>query len=557
MVDGKCFPKHSPLRTDWRNEVLGNEKITEDRICTVLKEKLFSMADNESQTEYEPLQLKWVLPVESTQGLISLFENVIFLLDYVQKNRCNRDTIDKIIENEIRPIVNGIKDEYDFFMTVALVTMCSTVDDFSNEKELMGLVQEIIGKFICLLEEAWKLFDYNSKEDNPINDKENTRGIDISRLESGMVAKNYKEMCEILDEDICEGNSKKAQLKEWSRYFVWEKKGQKFIILDIYDEPLPKDDGRQNKNIYVQYIQVILMKILSKQKNTKDPFYITTNQLWKLLGMINNNYKNISLDALNDMITDYEVTSFDMKKFYQRCNQRLREILFSSLNKLEDRALIKYEIETVIVFFDEERKTVYKPANDIQKKKILKAERKALLDMGLESKQHAYAKFKETEFFERVNAYLHEWYGWEYTFNRIKINYNKSDIMDTVYKDEMNLKKEFEEMQLQRLGLNDKVVEALYKNAQIMAENRHKKADQEYQEAIKKYKNEYMVIGDIPESFLPTKSDLHIFDYLPYFVELQNRLTDELICIQKPQERKTIIEFNDADSKELDELFKI
>lgn len=514
------------------------------------------MADNESQYAYEPLQLKWVLPIESTNGMIVTLKNVICILGYVQKTGCNKETIDKIIENDIRPITNKIKDEYDFFIAGTIMALCTTVDDYSNPDELMGLVKEITGKFIYMLEMAWKYLDSDSKE-SISNDKEVIYGLDISRLESGMVVKNYKEMCRILEEEICEGNSKKAQLKEWSRYFVWEKKGQKFIILDIYDEPLPKDDGRQNKNIYVQYIEVILMKILSKQKNTKDPFYITTNQLWKLLGMINDNYKNISLDELNERILEYEIKSFDMKKFYQRCNQRLREILFSSLNKLEDRALIKYEIETVIVYLDENSKTLYKPANDIHKKKILKAERKALLDMKLESKQHAYAKFKETEFFERVNAYLHEWYGWEYTFNRIKINYNKSDVLETVHKDEAKLRNDFEEMKLQRLGLNDRVVEALYKNAQVMAENRHKKADQEYQEAIDKYKNEYMMIGDIPESFLPTKSDLHIFDYLPYFVELQNRLTDELICIRKPHEKKTIIEFNNVESKELDELFKI
>lgn len=528
--------------------------LTKDRVCTVLREKLYSMADNENTNEYEPLQLKWVLPVESTQGLISLYENIISVLRFVQKNECNRGTIDKIIENDVRPMVSGLSSEYDFFIAATIIIICSMVDDFSDSVGLMKLVKEIIGQFIGLLEIALKQFDSGNDRQNT---EESILGIDTSGLELGMVVKNYKEMCRILNEQVCGGDSKKAQLKEWARYFLWEKRGQKFIILDIYDEPLPKDDGRQNKNIYVQYIEVILMKILSKQKNTKEPFYITTNQLWKLLGMINNNYKNISLDDLNNMITDYEVTSFDMKKFYQRCNQRLREILFSSLNKLEDRALIKYEIETVIVFLDEDRKTVYKPANDIQKKKILKAERKALLDMQLESKQHAYAKFKETEFFEKVNAYLHEWYGWEYTFNRVKINYNKSDVLETVYRDEEKLRSDFEEMKLQRLGLNDRVVEALYKNAQIMAENRHKKADQEYQEAIEKYKNEYMVIGEIPESFLPTKNDLHIFDYSPYFVELQNRLTDELICIRKPQERKRIIELNDVDSRELDELFKI
>ncbi len=317
--------------------------LTKDRVCTVLRETLYSIADSENQTEYESLQLKWLLPVESTQGLILLYGNIISVLGFVQKNECNRGTIDKIIENDVRPMVSGLSNEYDFFIAATIIIVCSMVDDFSDHYGLMQLVKEIIGQFIGLLEIALNQFD---SENDSQNTKESILGIDTSGLELGMVVKNYKEMCRILNEQVCGGDSKKAQLKEWARYFLWEKRGQKFIILDIYDEPLPKDDGRQNKNIYVQYIEVILMKILSKQKNTKEPFYITTNQLWKLLGMINNNYKNISLDDLNNMITDYEVTSFDMKKFYQRCNQRLREILFSSLNKLEDRALIKYEIET-------------------------------------------------------------------------------------------------------------------------------------------------------------------------------------------------------------------
>lgn len=541
-------------KKDWRNELLNKTRLTEDRICTVLQETLYSMTNSENMDAYEPLQLKWVLPIESTQGMISLFENIISVLDYVQKNECNRDTIDLIIENNIRPIVNEFPNEYDFFIAAIIIIVCSTVDDFSDPDGLMKLVKGIIGQVIVLLEVALKQFDSVS---NKQNTDEFIHGIDTSRLELGMVVKNYREMCRILNEQVCEGNSKKAQLKEWARYFLWEKKGQKFIILDIYDEPLPKDDGRANKNIYATYIEVILVKILAKQKNSKDPFYFTTNQMWKLLGMINNNYKNISLDELNDRIPEYDVKPFDVKKFYQRCNQRLRDILFSSLDRLESRALIKYDKEVVIVFYDEDNHKISLPANDQQKKKILKAERKTLLDMGLESKQHVYASFKDTEFFERMNAYLQEWYGWEYVFNRIKINYNKSDILDTVYKDEMNLKKEFEEMKLQRLGLNDKVVEALYKNARIMAENKHKKSDQEYQEAIEKYKEEHMMIGSIPESFLPTKKELGIFDYFPYFVELQNRLTDELISIRKPQEKKILIDFNDDETKELDELFKI
>lgn len=508
--------------------------VTENRIYTILQAQLYSMANNESKNVYEPLQLKWVLPIESTEGMVTTFKNVIYLLDYVQKKRCSRDTIDKIIENDIRPITNGLRDEYDFFIASTIMVMCNSVDNFSDTNKLMGTVREITGKFIYMLELAWECLESDSKGSTS-NDKEVIHEIDTSVLKSGIVVKNYKEMCRILGEEICGGDSRKAQLKEWGRYFAWEKKGQKFIILDIYDEPFPKEDGRQNKNIYVQYIEVILMKILAKQRNNQEPFYITTNQLWKILGMINKDYKNISLEDLNDRISEYVISPFDMKKFYQRCNQRLREILFSSLIKMESRALIKYEIEIVIVYLNEEVKMTYKPANDIQKEMVLKAERKALLDMGLESKQHAYAKFKETEFFNRVNAYLNEWYGWEYTFNRIKIIYNKPNILEAVQEDEMKLRSDIEEIKQQRLNLNDKVVEALYKNAQVMAENKHKKSDHQYQEAVDRYMKENMMIGCLPESLLPTKKELLVFDYLPNFVEVQNRLTDELISIRKPQ----------------------
>ena len=133
--------------------------LTQDRVCTVLREKLYSMADNENTNEYESLQLKWVLPVESTQGMISLFENIIFLLDYVQKNECNRDTIDQIIENEIRPMVSGLSNEYDFFVAATIIIMCSMVDDFSDSDGLMKLVKEIIGQFIGLLGTVLEQFD--------------------------------------------------------------------------------------------------------------------------------------------------------------------------------------------------------------------------------------------------------------------------------------------------------------------------------------------------------------------------------------------------------------
>ena len=272
-----------------------------------MRTQLYLIASEESQHLYNPLQLKWMFPIESTEGMITAFKNIISILDYVQKNKCRKDTIDKIIENDIRPIISGIREEYDFFIAGTIMAICSTVDDFSNEDELMGLVCEIMGKFICLLEEARKLFDSDSKEDNDNNTKKVNsiieQEVDTTNIEEGMfLPKGYKELCALLHENPLKSgsNSYKAQLKRWARYFKMEKgRGRSLVILDIYDEPLPNDDGRKNgnRNIYLKYIETILLKYIYYRQG--QVCYTTRNQLWLLLGMINNNYKKIPLKILN------------------------------------------------------------------------------------------------------------------------------------------------------------------------------------------------------------------------------------------------------------------
>lgn len=301
-----------------------------------MRTQLYLIASEESQHLYNPLQLKWMFPIESTEGMITAFKNIISILDYVQKNKCRKDTIDKIIENDIRPIISGIREEYDFFIAGTIMAICSTVDDFSNEDELMGLVCEIMGKFICLLEEARKLFDSDSKEDNDNNTKKANsiieQEVDTTNIEEGMfLPKGYKELCALLHENPLKSgsNSYKAQLKRWARYFKMEKgRGRSLVILDIYDEPLPNDDGRKNgnRNIYLKYIETILLKYIYYRQG--QVCYTTRNQLWLLLGMINNNYKKIPLKILKAEIEYCDVTEWELNKFYMRCNTRLNTILF-------------------------------------------------------------------------------------------------------------------------------------------------------------------------------------------------------------------------------------
>ena len=76
------------------------------------------MADNDYKNEYEPLAMKWTLPLESSNGISSIFRNVIYVLGYVQKKQCSKECIDKIIENDIYPIVSELRNEYDFMLAV-------------------------------------------------------------------------------------------------------------------------------------------------------------------------------------------------------------------------------------------------------------------------------------------------------------------------------------------------------------------------------------------------------------------------------------------------------
>lgn len=59
--------------------------------------------------------------------------------------------------------------------------------------------------------------------------------MNISNLQQGMVVKNYRELCKLLEIEVKAGNSKKAQLKELNKYIKYHKDGNKFIIDEIID----------------------------------------------------------------------------------------------------------------------------------------------------------------------------------------------------------------------------------------------------------------------------------------------------------------------------------
>lgn len=520
---------------------ISNVTLTEDRICSILKQQLYKMADDNSIDDYEPLNLKWTIPIDGTQGMISVLKNAAFVLSYVQNYKCNTEYIDRIIENDFRPMVCDLKNEYDFVLAGVIFVVCSTIEDYSDETIVMKFETDVLGKFVSALEIVDK--EINSKNDSmqtkPVTEQE----VDTFNLEIGMVvSKGYKELCILLNEKPLKSgsNSYKAQLKRWARYFKMEKgRGRSLVILDVYDEPLPVEDGRKNgnRNIYLKYIETILLKYIYYKKGKT--CYATRNQLWLILGMINNNYRKIPAKILRTEIDYIDVTDWELNKFYMRCNTKLNSILFSALNNLSNRSLIAYEIQTMIVVPDKGA-SKHHVADDNEIRKILAVERNILNKMGFESKNHAACCMKMVEFYDAVNTKLFELYGWERKYERLKIIFNERDIKDAMAKNEY---------ELQMMYLNELVIEAIDKNAQTVVDNRMKKALAEYDDYLTEWKcNNW---GKAPK--LEEVED--IFTYPKYFVDIQRKLSQKFLSIKPKKDYKEKNGFYDDELAELEELF--
>ncbi|MBS5955172.1 MAG: hypothetical protein KIB53_15295, partial [Paraclostridium bifermentans] len=82
----------------------------------------------------------------------------------------------------------------------------------------------------------------------------------FENLKEKIVIKNYKELCSLLEIKVTSGKSKKIQLEDLERFCEYHKEGNKFVIDEIFETPLPKVDGRinGNNNVYVEEIGDIL-----------------------------------------------------------------------------------------------------------------------------------------------------------------------------------------------------------------------------------------------------------------------------------------------------------
>jgi len=165
------------------------------------------------------------------------------------------------------------------------------------------------------------------------------------QLEDGQEIKNYKELCTILGEPIASGNSKISQLERFERYFEYHKEGNKFIIDNVYEEPLYNID---KKIVYTHLIQQLVLNNLAKEyKEGNRTVILSSSKLFETLAMVNGNYNEGKLyknKLANELCIDVEC----INDFYSITNKKLKKTLDTALNSLRNKIIIDYEMITMM-----------------------------------------------------------------------------------------------------------------------------------------------------------------------------------------------------------------
>lgn len=195
--------------------------------------------------------------------------------------------------------------------------------------------------------------------------KENKRKTDITlenlsrqvrkKLEPGMIIKNYKELCSLLCLSEMGGNTKKANLKNLEQFCKYEKSGNKFKILEIYEEALERQDKRidAKKSIYCKYFETLMLGYFIAHED-KEEYTPTKKQLWNDLGMIGKSYiENSGSEIfLQDFISEHKKDGLKIYPWqFERANHNvyslLDDITKKGLASLANRKLITYKPEII------------------------------------------------------------------------------------------------------------------------------------------------------------------------------------------------------------------
>jgi len=332
--------------------------------------------------------------------------------------------------------------------------------------------------------------------------------MDITQLKVGNTYKNYKELCTVLGEKVKNGSSKKAQIKEWERYFSYSKDGHKFIINEIFENPLDKIENRGGARHFLFHadrMERVLMVMINN-----DELFLTLNTLLREMSMINVNYSfaHYNIQKTSKYIN---IDEESLREFFDTSRRTFKDNIESMLNRLEDRALIYWhKVQTICIanlstpknylgnikaeaytitdeygneeirFTTEANVTKeYRAAEEHEIELIKQVEGEVMDELGCESKQELIIKDMYNIFKKKVNKILLDKANILYYYDSYKIIKNKERLAREAEKaEEWLLDNESVNIGLESLMLNKNVIDQVTNNMEMRKRKAHDKLNE-------------------------------------------------------------------------------
>lgn len=289
--------------------------------------------------------------------------------------------------------------------------------------------------------------------------------MDTKNLYVNQTIKNYKELCKILDIPILNGNSKIAQLKKCNQYFSFKQQNNKYIIKEIFEQPISQKPNKSKGSPFQKLNEFIICQLLLNNFNDEEgQLVFTLNQLAEQVGYVNENFKNIYFSK-NEIAIKNNISKNTVMEFYDRSIESYRRILKTTLKNLEQQGIIAVEevyfciesVENTVISnetirneYEDEHEEVsgkiffdkrYRQATEYEINESLKIKNKILNEMGFNSikdiyinrKEQIYFKLLKRQLFEKLHIYnIYKTYKMYYIYNYMdkKVNELKEQIKE-------------------------------------------------------------------------------------------------------------------------------
>ena len=249
----------------------------------------------------------------------------------------------------------------------------------------------------------------------------------------------YKRLCEILEEKTKGGDSKKKQLEDWFRYFVYEKDGTKIKVLSIRDKELPDIDKTLGRSKYYDDLETIILYALKEEGGS---LKVSISKALSFTNLVNQNY--FALNGNERAVSKFYNVDLDfLYAFKNLSSTKLRGIFKRTLNTMKNKALILYNEITMVceeqveVNIDDgkevcESKKVFRPSTREDDRLIVKIENKALKDLGFTDKKSCYVKGKWREYMELISEGLSQESNILFYYTSYVINSNEEVVLRTI-----------------------------------------------------------------------------------------------------------------------------